>query len=116
MQEIFTMIRDEIIDRANLQLSGNIILTGGGALMPGVVQLAESVFGTTAVRIGVPGDFGGIREEYRRPDFATAVGLVNGYFEEFCGPDSPNKKSKKGQNEKHSDEMGLIQKFFKKFF
>lgn len=116
MQEIFTMIRDEIIDRTNLQLSGNIILTGGGALMPGVVQLAESVFGTTAVRIGVPGDFGGIREEYRRPDFATAVGLVNGYFEEFCGPDSPNKKSKKGQNEKHSDEMGLIQKFFKKFF
>ena len=82
MREIFSMVRNEIINKANTTLSGNIILTGGGALMPGAVQLAEDVFGTRAVRLGTPGDLGGLQEEYRRPDFSTVVGLVLGYHAE----------------------------------
>ncbi len=77
MEEIFSMVYDEVSHRTNLsQLSGNIILTGGGALMNGVVELAEDVFNTSAVRVGFPEKLGGIEEEYRRSDYATAVGLV----------------------------------------
>ena len=116
MEEIFMMIRDEILEKATMQLSGNIILTGGGALMPGAVQLAKSVFETESVRIGLPGDFGGIREEYRRPDFSTVVGLISGYFSEFYAEENSRKKGRKGQTEKPSDRTGVFQKFLKKFF
>ncbi|MBP5284162.1 MAG: cell division protein FtsA, partial [Treponema sp.] len=63
MEEIFTMVRDEIIHKTNLtQLSGNIILTGGGAQMLGAVELAQTVFGTSAVKVGICGNLGGIEE------------------------------------------------------
>ena len=116
MREIFMMVRDEIINRANTKLDGNIILTGGGALMPGVVQLAEDVFCTSSVRVGVPGDFGGIQEEYRRPDFATAVGLVTGYYEEFASVMNSGKRNKKNHDDKKTDGENFFQKFLKKFF
>lgn len=75
--EIFNMIRAEIVRKTSLtQLSGNVVLTGGGALLPGVVELAQYIFKTSAVRIGIPSNLGGIVEEYRTPEFATAVGLV----------------------------------------
>ena len=44
-------------------------LTGGGALLPGVVELATEISNTQAVRIGIPGNFGGLTSEYRSPDF-----------------------------------------------
>ncbi len=79
MEEIFTMVRSAVIRKTNLtQLSGNIILTGGGAQMRGVVELAQNVFGTTAVRVGMPEKLGGIEEDYRKPEFATVIGLVVG--------------------------------------
>lgn len=77
MEEIFTMVRDEILHKTNLtQLSGCIVLTGGGAMMPGAVELAQYVFGTSAVRVGMSGSLGGIEDDYRSPEYATAVGLV----------------------------------------
>ena len=79
MEEIFTMVRNTVVHKTNLtQLSGNIVLTGGGAQMTGVVELAQSVFGTTAVRLGIPEKLGGIEEEYRKPEFATVIGLIVG--------------------------------------
>lgn len=117
MREIFTMVRDEVINKANTTLSGNIILTGGGALMPGAVQLAEDVFGTSAVRLGVPGDYGGIQEEYRRPDFATAIGLVLGHLSnDMSTEDSGRKKEKKHRDGNGAGGENAFQKFLKKFF
>lgn len=77
LAEILTMAREKVdsVSRTR-QLSGNVVLTGGGALMPGVVELAGEIFGTQAVRIGVPGSFGGLTGEYRSPDYATVLGLV----------------------------------------
>jgi cell division protein FtsA len=77
LAEILTMVREKVdsVSRTR-QLSGNVVLTGGGALMPGVVELAGEIFGTQAVRIGVPGSFGGLTGEYRSPDYATVLGLV----------------------------------------
>ena len=44
--------------------------------MDGVVELAQSVFKTSSVRIGIPENLGGIEENYRNPEFATAIGLI----------------------------------------
>ena len=77
IDEIFSMVKKEIVRHANLtRLNGSIVLTGGGALMPGIVQLAQSVWGTTSVRIGIPSDYGNLNQDYRSADYATAVGLV----------------------------------------
>lgn len=77
MEEIFMTVRSEIVRKTDLtRLSGNIILTGGGAQMEGVLELAMNVFGTKAVRLGIPESLGGIEEDYRKPEWATAIGLV----------------------------------------
>ncbi|MBP3608360.1 MAG: cell division protein FtsA [Treponema sp.] len=118
MEEIFSMVRDEVIQRSNLtQLSGNIILTGGGAMMEGAVELAQEIFKTSAVRIGIPSDFGGLQEEYRRADFATAIGLV---LEQMKVNSKLNKKERRKDRDasKTSDKDFLtgLKKIFTKFF
>ncbi|WP_149553762.1 cell division protein FtsA [Treponema pectinovorum] len=115
MREIFTMVRDEIMNKANLKLSGNIILTGGGAFMSGAIQLASDVFGTSSVRVGVPKDLGGIQEDYKRPDFATAVGLVQGFVEGQMNQEEPSRSKKKKESiggQKESFGKKLLKKFF----
>ena len=77
MAEILSMANERVQSvRKTRQLSGNVVITGGGALLPGVVELASEVFNTQAVRIGIPGNFGGLTGEYRSPDYATVLGLV----------------------------------------
>ncbi len=57
-------------------LSAGVVLTGGGALVPGTAELAAEVLGLEA-RIGRPvGLAGGLVEEVSDPKFSTAVGLV----------------------------------------
>jgi len=93
VEEIFSMVRSAVVHKANLtQLSGNIILTGGGAQMNGVVELAQNVFGTTAVRLGLPEKLGGVEEEYRRPDCATVIGLITSNKNLNAGRDGKKKK------------------------
>ncbi len=71
-EEMFAHLHDELrragYDR---QLSSGIVLTGGGAMLPGLVEVAEAVF-DAPVRIGMPNE----SEEVTQPGFATAVGLV----------------------------------------
>lgn len=116
MREIFTMVRDEIMNKASLKLSGNIILTGGGALMNGVIQLASDVFGTSSVRVGIPKDLGGVQEDYKRADFATAVGLVQGFVEGQVNEGENQRRSKKKREEGGYQKESLAKKLLKKFF
>lgn len=77
MDEIFGLIAAEI-DRSGFggRLGGGIVLTGGGAGLQGIVELAERTF-VAPVRTGVPGDgLGGLADSVRRPKFATAAGLA----------------------------------------
>ena len=77
MQEIFYIIKQRIENVVKAKpLGGNIVITGGGALLTGVVEVASEVFETSAVRIGVPGLLGKIRGEYQGPEFATVMGLI----------------------------------------
>jgi cell division protein FtsA len=57
------------------QLSSGIILTGGGALLEGLVEVAEQIF-DAPVRVGVPEEINGLADDVAQPGFATAVGLV----------------------------------------
>ena len=76
MAEIYAMVREKIEPKGYLRhLGAGIVLTGGGALLPGAVELAQEVFGTTA-RIGQPGNLGGIGTVYQTPEYSTAIGLV----------------------------------------
>lgn len=119
MEEIFTMVRNAIIHKTNLtQLSGNIILTGAGAEMEGVVELAQSVFGTTSVRLGIPEKLGGPEEEYRKPEWATAVGLVLANKETAQGK-SGHKNKKILSSGSDSEKTGIWEKaskLLKSFF
>lgn len=55
-------------------LGAGVVLTGGGALMDGIQELAEKVF-EMPVKIGVPSGFGGLTEAAKSPVHATGVGL-----------------------------------------
>lgn len=113
LEEIFEMVRSEIVHKTDLtRLSGNIILTGGGAQMSGVVELAQNVFGTSAVRLGIPESLGGIEEEYRKPEFATVIGLVQAQKKLAVFPD---KNSRKSLSKKRKDE-GIFKRMLKRLF
>jgi len=77
MDEIFDMVHREIHGAGyGSRLAGGIVITGGGAAMEGITELAASVFGT-GVRVGVPGEhIGGLSDSVEAPRFATAVGLA----------------------------------------
>ncbi len=76
MSELFEMAR-EAIDGAGVQnrLAGGVILTGGGALLPGATELASQIF-DMPVRLGHPISLAGWSDKVDTPQFATAVGLL----------------------------------------
>lgn len=77
MDEILGLVAAEL-ERSGFasRLGGGIVLTGGGASLAGVAELAERAF-AAAVRCGVPGEgLGGLADSVRRPKFATAAGLA----------------------------------------
>jgi len=55
------------------------VITGGTALMPGMVELGEEVF-HMPVRVGIPKYEGGFAEVIRSPRYATSVGLLMAGF------------------------------------
>ncbi|MGI9089500.1 MAG: cell division protein FtsA [Gemmatimonadaceae bacterium] len=77
MDEIFEMVHRDIQSAGyGGLLAGGVVITGGGAAMQGISELASSVFGT-GVRIGVPGDhISGLSDSVEAPRFATPVGLA----------------------------------------
>jgi cell division protein FtsA len=56
-------------------LRAGVILAGGGARIPKVESLAETVFGLP-VCVGRSGTLSGVRSALDQPEFAAAVGLV----------------------------------------
>lgn len=76
MEEIFTFARREIKKSGYDDLLGTgLVITGGGSLMPGTVELAEQVFGMP-VKTGIPQGFGGLVDPAKSPIHATGIGLI----------------------------------------
>lgn len=76
MEEILNLAFREIIKAGYEEhLAAGIVLTGGTALTPGVVELAEQMF-NLPVRCGSPTRIGGLTDVVMSPLYATPVGLI----------------------------------------
>jgi cell division protein FtsA len=77
MDEMFELVQREITEAGYARrLSAGVVLTGGGAGMRGMRDLATDVFGI-GVRVGSPADnTGGLSDSVEAPRFATVVGLA----------------------------------------
>jgi cell division protein FtsA len=76
--EIFQHVAAEVRRASGeRQLSSGIILTGGGANLNGIVDIAEQIF-DAPTRIGIPerDRFGGLVDGLQGPEWAVAAGLV----------------------------------------
>lgn len=110
MEEIFKMIKQHI-DSLNLPrvLGGGVVLTGGGAQLSGVLELATDLLKLPA-RLGNPmpiAQLGGLVEEYRNPSYATVIGLaLEG--DRRCGLDISQNSSDMRKREKQN--IALIDK------
>ncbi len=76
MEEIFILVKNELEKHEFKDLlAGGVVLTGGASMLDGTEKLAERVF-DMPVRIGIPGNVGGLVDEIATPEYATGVGLV----------------------------------------
>ena len=75
-QELLMLVRDEL-RRGGVenQIPAGLVLTGGGAKLLGLCDLAEKIF-NLPVRVAIPRGLEGMSEEVSRPEYAAAVGLV----------------------------------------
>ncbi len=97
MAEILAMARDRVAKAGFLnRLGGGVVLTGGGALLPGAVELTQEIF-KTAGRVGKPGNLGGVSDQYQRPEYSTVVGLVLFGEQLYGGPEGDRAPREKGE-------------------
>ncbi|MFW6193540.1 MAG: cell division protein FtsA [Gemmatimonadota bacterium] len=77
LDEILGLVYDELSEHdLREDLDAGVVLSGGGAGLPGTVDLAQSVF-NLPVRLGRPGEgLSGFADAVRKPKFATGVGLA----------------------------------------
>ena len=70
-EEIFHLVWDEI-RRAGYEksLNSGIVLTGGGAILDGMPEIAEQIF-DLPIRRGCPAGVGGLADHVNSPTFAT---------------------------------------------
>ncbi len=75
--EILDLVKRNIEQRMGALelLAGNVVITGGASLMPGIDQVANERF-RLPVRIGKPDGVSGLADVVASPAHATAVGLV----------------------------------------
>lgn len=96
MIEILSMVKNQLEKKDYLRhLRGGVVLTGGGALMPGVIELASQIFDVPA-RLGLPPRLGGLSDTYMSPAFTTAVGLVMFGMNQFLSEDIRGQLPRKG--------------------
>lgn len=76
LEEIFSMVNTELkqIERQG-SLPAGMVITGGGAKLQGLVEMAKATFALPA-SVGTPAQFQTAIDKVYDPVFATAVGLV----------------------------------------
>lgn len=77
LEEMFFQIHQRLGElHHDMILGAGLVLTGGGATLPGLVELAQRTF-SAPVRVGVPWEgLSGLSDSVARPRFATAAGLA----------------------------------------
>jgi len=76
VEELYSLVQ-QVLRESGFEelLSSGVVLTGGSAVMQGMVELGEEIF-HMPVRLGVPRYSGGLADVVRAPRYATAVGLL----------------------------------------
>ncbi|MCK4025800.1 cell division protein FtsA [Streptococcus iners] len=70
LRQIFERVKQDLERTRALDLPGGIVLVGGGAILPGITDLAQEVFGVHT-KLFVPNQIG-----IRNPAFASVISLV----------------------------------------
>ncbi len=74
--ELLELIKDQLSRAGDTnQLTAGVVLTGGGSMLGGMLELAEQVL-DLPVRQGLPREIQGLTEELSHPVYATAIGLA----------------------------------------
>ncbi len=105
-EELFQVIRDVVVEK-NLQyeITGGFVLTGGGALIRNLSELAEYYL-EKPVKIGYPMAFGGMTTAMQHPKFSTVLGLLQ---------ESRHESEAATREEKQNDEPDMFDKLGKTF-
>lgn len=75
-EELFNLIRTNIKDKNfDFEITGGVILTGGGALIRSLPELGEYLL-QMPTKIGYPSPFGGMTNIMQNPKFSTVLGLL----------------------------------------
>ena len=76
VKELYELVLAEL-RRSGMEqmIASGIVITGGAAMMKGMVELGEEIF-HMPVRLGLPRHIGGLSEVVSNPRYSTAVGLV----------------------------------------
>ena len=77
VEEIFKLLKKDM-DKHGITnvINGGIVITGGCCALDGIDEIAENVF-EKPVRIGYPKGTTGIQEAFRKPSYATGIGLLH---------------------------------------
>jgi cell division protein FtsA len=104
-EEMLALVRSEI-ERAGCDgmLTAGVVLTGGGAVLGGMSELAERVF-RTPVRLGVPLHLSGLVDAVASPMYATAVGLVLHGLKRYAHPGGRKGSTAQGTMERARHRM-----------
>lgn len=113
LEEIFSMVNKELktVGRDG-QLPAGALLTGGGAKIPGVVELAKKEL-RLPVQVGYPLNISTIIDRVDDPAYATAVGLVL-WANEYLASDRSGMGRFTSKILQHAS-IDKIRKFFKQF-
>jgi cell division protein FtsA len=113
LEELFEMVNKELksINRDG-QLPSGAVLTGGGAKLPGIVDLAKKELRLPVI-IGLPGQVATVIDRVNDPAFATGVGLVLWGNEFLLG--SSRNVNKFARKVLENDTVNKVRKWFKSF-
>jgi cell division protein FtsA len=107
--ELFKLVQAEL-RRSGFEhlVASGIVLTGGGAKMEGLIELAEEIF-HMPVSLGAPRNVAGLKDIVRNPVFATGVGLLQ------YGLDQEKEKPSK-QSDRKSGTLAKLKGWFSENF
>jgi len=76
IEEIYSYIKEELIQSGyEKQIPSGLVITGGGALTTGMVELGKRIV-RLPIRIGTPERASGLVDEVRNPMFSAILGLL----------------------------------------
>jgi cell division protein FtsA len=75
-EELFQLVRTDLVKAGcDGYLRGGVVVTGGGAQLDGISEMAEQIF-NTSVRYGLPRGLGGLVDVINSPTWSAAAGLL----------------------------------------